>query len=282
MNSFKYPLLPEGEKYVAGYIDLNKCLSRSLDVGGCTLFICKKGSADLSINFKRCRLRPGQVVVVFSSDMILIPIRVSEDFKLFHFSVSINMIDEVLYKSSPDLYEFLYYNPILSPTIEERKLLNGWEQQILWMLRPENSANAYKLISNSLHNFFLALESIASNRLMLSESDYKKSRTWSLLNKFTNLILEHGYMHKDVNFYADKLCITPYYLYKIVRKETQISPKEMIDYFIIAEVKMLLSTTHLSVNEIAETLHFEDPSYLNRFFRRHVGMSLTEFRTNHS
>ena len=54
--------------------------------------------------------------------------------------------------------------------------------------------------------------------------------------------------------------------------------KEFIDRSVVLEIKMLLGSTELSVQEIAYRLHFPDQSYLGRFFKKHTGVSPTEFR----
>ncbi len=63
-----------------------------------------------------------------------------------------------------------------------------------------------------------------------------------------------------------------------MQKEFQTTLKAMIDCFVVSEVKALLTTSNLSIKEIASEMNFEDPSYLNRFFNRHAGISLTRFR----
>ena len=74
--------------------------------------------------------------------------------------------------------------------------------------------------------------------------------------------------YHDVKFYADKLNITPDYLYKLFYRIENISPKEMIDRLVIVSIKILLQNTDLSVKNIAAELHFDDPPYMCRFFRR--------------
>ena len=46
------------------------------------------------------------------------------------------------------------------------------------------------------------------------------------------------------------------------------------------EIKMMLQSTDLSVQEIAYRLGFPDQSYLGRFFKKHAGESPTEYRNN--
>ncbi len=82
----------------------------------------------------------------------------------------------------------------------------------------------------------------------------------------------------DVKFYAEKLCITPYYLSRITARTIGVTPKELIERQIILEMKRLLTTTDISVKELAVLFHFDTVSYMARFFRRHTGFTPNEYR----
>lgn len=56
------------------------------------------------------------------------------------------------------------------------------------------------------------------------------------------------------------------------------SPKEIIDKRVILEIKVLLQSTDYTIQEISRLLHFPDQSYLGRYFKRHTGMSASEYR----
>lgn len=278
-NNVKFSLLPESANFNAGYPNLKECLNRPIDVGGCSIFVCKAGYANVTLNFKPYEIKAGHLLILFG-DTVMIPVDISENLSIFTVSVSDTFIDELLYNSSAEFFDFIYAYPLLSTTGEQRSLLAAWEQQILWLMKPENSAVAHKIFSNTLSNFFLAVESVINNTHELTGIKYKASQSWILINKFTKLLFQYGHENRNVNFYADKLCVTPGYLYKVVTKVMNTSPKDLIDTYITTEIKVLLSTTNLSVKEIAEELHFEDSSYMCRFFRRRTGVSLTDFKNN--
>lgn len=44
------------------------------------------------------------------------------------------------------------------------------------------------------------------------------------------------------------------------------------------EIKHLLTSTDMTIKEIANMFHFDSTSYLGRYFRRHTGMTPSEFR----
>ena len=93
---------------------------------------------------------------------------------------------------------------------------------------------------------------------------------------------EHCASQREVSFYADKLCISTKYLTGICKAVTGDSAKKIIDDFAILEIKVLLQSTELTVQEIADRLVFPDQSYLGRYFKRHEGMSLKEYQSKYS
>lgn len=104
------------------------------------------------------------------------------------------------------------------------------------------------------------------------------TRQTDLFQRFVALVHEHCTEQREVVFYADRLCISTRYLSTIIRSVAHSTAKEFIDRSVVLEIKMLLESTELSVQEIAYRLHFPDQSYLGRFFKKHTGVSPTEFR----
>ena len=94
------------------------------------------------------------------------------------------------------------------------------------------------------------------------------------------LVHEHCAREREVTFYADRLCISTRYLSTIVRNISHGSAKEFIDQAVVLEIKVMLQSTDLSVQEIAYRLRFPDQSYLGRFFKKHTGESPTEYRNS--
>lgn len=127
-----------------------------------------------------------------------------------------------------------------------------------------------------LQGFLIWLFSTVPEKI---EVESQSTRQQQICRRFLQLIREYGAREHSAAFYAEKLCISPRYLH---RASTEClggrSPKSLIEGQILAEAKVLLSDSTLTVTQIAERLNFPDQSYLTRFFKRHVGMSPRQFR----
>ena len=98
------------------------------------------------------------------------------------------------------------------------------------------------------------------------------------VDRFIHAVEAEYMLRHEVEYYADKLCITPNYLNKIVRQSLGTTAKSYIHQKLFAEAKRLLSYTILNVNEIAEWLHFDSASHFVRFFRKHADMTPLQYR----
>jgi len=81
-----------------------------------------------------------------------------------------------------------------------------------------------------------------------------------------------------VSYFAEKACLTPNYFSDLVRKETGLTPKEIITSHVISYAKQLLITSSDDVAMIAYALGFDYPAHFSRTFKRMTGQTPSEFR----
>ena len=87
----------------------------------------------------------------------------------------------------------------------------------------------------------------------------------------------------SVQYFADKLGLTPNYLGDIVKHFTQKSAIENIHEIVIRKAKeMLESRSDLNNAEIAFELGFEYPNYFAKFFKKQVSLTPKEYRLQFS
>ena len=105
------------------------------------------------------------------------------------------------------------------------------------------------------------------------------SRAAELLRRFTEELANGSFRrHRNLEWYAEKLCVTPHYLSEICRRASGRSAGYFIDLFTLQEVARLLSDKRLSIAQIADELSFSSASYFTRYVKKHFGMSPKAFR----
>ena len=77
---------------------------------------------------------------------------------------------------------------------------------------------------------------------------------------------------------ADKLNVSPSYLGSLLRTLTGQNTQQHIHEKLISKAKEKLSTTNLSISEIAYELGFEHPQSFSKLFRTKTSLSPSEFR----
>lgn len=160
----------------------------------------------------------------------------------------------------------------------------------------------YMRILQILHNIKTEIDSYRQNDvyvlrallyevLMLLDREYKKvnmeEETTSKevgnihIDKFMKLVESHLKEQHSVQYYADKLCITPNYLNEIVTSTKGISAKQYIRNKVMDETKRLLTYTDFPISDIAFELHFSTVSYFIRSFRQYTGTTPLLYRRTH-
>ena len=84
----------------------------------------------------------------------------------------------------------------------------------------------------------------------------------------------------SVKFIADQLNLSPSYLSNLLKSLTGLSAQQHIHEKLIALAKEKLSTTELTVSEIAYGLGFGHPQSFSKLFKKKVKLSPMKFRTS--
>lgn len=259
-----------------GLTDLKAYGNGLIGISGCMVLLVDSGFAIVSIGFRHRVLRRGMMAVLFYDDSFWVK-RSSRNFQCRYVAFADDNAQEVIYKlASPYFWDLLSENPLFLLRQGQQQLLDAWYAQMVWICHEVLDEYRDEILRNNLYNLFMAMDS----EMTKSSAGERKpvSRNRILIINFLKLLSQHCRYTREVSFYAEQLCITTTYLYKLTHNRWNLSPKEIINQQTIYEIKTLLSNTDMSVKEIAHTLHFEDTPYMCRFFRQHTGLSPLEYR----
>jgi AraC-like DNA-binding protein len=93
-----------------------------------------------------------------------------------------------------------------------------------------------------------------------------------VFRQFLQLLQEYK-QEREVQFFAEKIGITPKYLTEICKQCSGKLPTDWIAEVTMTEIVRLLWTTQLSVKEIAYDLHFPNSSFFCQYVKKHTGKS---------
>jgi AraC-like DNA-binding protein len=112
------------------------------------------------------------------------------------------------------------------------------------------------------------------------ERQATRSRSEQLTADFFGLAESNCLHHKDIGWYAEQLCLSPKYLANVIKNTTGRPAGAWLDDLVLLQAKTLLTTSRLTIQQIADRLGFKNQSHFGTFFRRAVGVSPKNYRTN--
>lgn len=219
-------------------------------------------------------MAPGQVYTIFTA----------EDFKhtgwliLFHADF---MWQTPLAKTIKQCDFFSY-------SVSEALFLSNKEEQTLNQLVAQMQQEYEANIDRFSHDVLIAqLELLLTYGHRFYERQFltRKISNHQILEQLENLLDDYfndnDLMQKGlptVQYIASKLNLTPNYLSSVLKVLTGQSTQQHIHEKLIAKAKEQLSTTNLSVSEIAFALGFEYPQSFSKLFKSKVNVTPIEFR----
>lgn len=124
----------------------------------------------------------------------------------------------------------------------------------------------------------LMYEIMAHFRRQYKDMSLKLTRKEEISAQFLTLLPMHFREQRSLQFYADKLFITPKYLTQTIKETMGKTAGDFIDEMVITEAKVLLQNSNHPIAHIAEALYFSDQFFFSKFFKNQTGLTPTDFR----
>ena len=271
-------------KYDKGMADVVGILKHPCRYNGYLVAFCAKGRMCLDVNLKTFEIGKNAVVINIPGNIFRIsdlqPDE-SEQAQLTLVALSADFISNIHFNFTALYNESMtaMNNPCFYVDDEEFQNCTLYYQLIINLIRT-NSPQLKDAICALLSSIFYYLGYSWSEKLLEAKrSTWRPSlRSKVIFDTFIRLVTEFHNTERGMVFYADKLCLTPKYLSKLVKNISGRSAPEWIDAYVILEAKNLLKYSDLSIKEIVFQLNFRNQSVFYKFFKSHTGMTPTEYR----
>ena len=255
--------------------ELNHLITRPHRLSFYLLFYVTHGKSSHTIDFHNFHVEPHTLAIISKNQV-----------QQFHPAFSLDgylvvITEDFLQQALFDLVG-VSSNLLFQPLTTQAHILRNAETVLVHV---ERLAEEYEqgtrdpqhvpILKRELGILLLKTERLRNQQL--SESD-QLAETAPRLLAFRDLLEKHFRMHWTAQQYAEALHFSKRTLGSLTRKHLNRSPKEVIDQRLVLEMKRLLAHSDLTIKEIAFQLGFEDPSNMNKFFRRVQGQSPRSFR----
>lgn len=251
----------------------------SLKVERVSLLICKEGSFTITLTDKSFEVLKNDIFIC-DYNVVVTKCRQSSDCVCDIVSIE----PFVLWKDSSQVslwenFFSLQENPMVNYNEECFKKLELYRDLLDKKLNePDNSINReiVKYITRSMMYDLLQLLEEQSNGYSIKVL----SRKEILFRNFIDILREMKVKQRQVQWYADKLCITPKYLSLICKSVTGKTAIEWINEYVQRDINYLLKNSSKSIKEIADFLQFPNISFFGKYVKAYSKMSPREYRTH--
>ncbi len=233
----------------------------------------KQGTMRGIINLQEYTITAGHVVFV-TPGSIVEPISVSDDFLIVGMGMTNDLFHIAHSSHLPILFGGKQKHGVLAVTSMEEMLLDHLFRMLCELVTNQNNVTevSYHMIA-TITSYYNTLFERQSTALLTN-----RSTAHDIFDRFIQLVNLHCREQRNLSFYADHLCLTERYLGTVIRQTSGITAKAWIDKAVITAAKVMLRHGNLQIAEIAYKLHFANPSFFCKYFKRLTGVSPQEYR----
>lgn len=242
-----------------------------------TVLICLHGEIDLSINLKRFRITENQLLVNFASDII--QIHRTDNISGYAVMLSEDYLQQLQidFRLRAQSYIGLRGNGPVSVPYEELLYLKPY-YTLFRKNMEDGNPDVIKGLAHALSYTILSMVR-RFQKTGHAGSGKDASRAQQIFDRFMTLLQMYHDRERSIQFYADKMCLTPKYISGMIKGYSGKCALDWINDYVVLEAKMMLRYTMMTVQEISNSLNFPTQSAFGKYFKHQVGVGPKQYRT---
>jgi AraC-like DNA-binding protein len=176
----------------------------------------------------------------------------------------------------------LKHNPKVTLSDVDAALFETYFKQLSYHIR-NSSQLLYPEITHSIVGAFLleVLSVLRRGNNMLKDNNLINNNGLhgrKLADRFVQLVEQSDGRIRRVDEFAQMLNVTPKYLSKLLMDTMHRKPSVIVAFFTLQAIENRLRYTDMTMQQIADDLHFANASFFGKYFKEHSGMTPMEYR----
>ena len=264
----------------------HQSLSHPCRLDGYMLIYCINGHIRLNVNLNEYDLKDGMAFFNIPGNLLRVNELVNTQGEGLHYfcvAMSKSFVNELkidmnkLFTEGMSLLE--HPSVVMDPKEKETA---GKYMELLGNLLESDMPYKREAIYSVMSSVFYMLSGIWARQAsdLRENASVATNRSRMIFDQFIKLVSQNYARHRNVGFYADKLCLTPKYLSKLIKDTSGRSAPEWIDSYVVLEAKNLLKYSNAAIKEIVYTLNFPNQSVFYKFFKARTGLTPSEYRNS--
>lgn len=247
-------------------------------IGFAMFMYCLNGSLTLTLNLEQIELSADSELIMLPESLVSL-VGQSDDARVITVMIERSAFNDIIRPFEASFVKHLLTHPVVHHT----KSISVMAQRLYEIMYYTGSESDNRFCGSIISNYLRSILLNIYGHVMpvLDEATSGLSRTEALFHRFKALILSGDYIRRDVEYYAQKLCISKSYLATVTKLTAKQTPKGIIDGHVVQAIKFRLVWSDDSLQQIADRMGFPDQSYLGRYFKHLTGTSPGKFRSSY-
>lgn len=237
--------------------------------------LCEQGFARGKINFRNFYLQENDFILIFP-DHIVDKCELSPDFKGKIVLISPHLSELINFGASFAMTKSVELKPYYVFPMKAVQAFRSFIELCKSLILLESGSNIMDSLKLLSKGFFIGIEELLIHQEPLPRLSSGSSS--DLAEQFLNLVEVEYRQHRDLSFYANKLCKSVKYLSRVIMNSTGKNATDWIERCVVMDAKAQLVSTNKSIADISEDLHFPSSSFFGKYFKRVTGINPKDYR----
>lgn len=213
--------------------------------------------------------------IIVKQDYSSVLIQLKENLRMGEIEKNIDIFDDIFEKAKTEKWNPYHFKKVMSVIIDNLVsiLVEIGEKDILYIDANKNILQNSETIEEYRQNVINLMEGICKRIEHIYNSKYRKEVSMAI-----EYIKQNLDKKLSLKIIAEKINMNESYMSRIFKNETGESLIKFINHMKIEKAKEIIRNSDDMIKEVAESVGISDQFYFDRIFKKHVGMSPSQYK----
>lgn len=237
--------------------------------------LCTAGESSAIMDGKLYKIKRWDMLVAFPHSTVQLH-QNTPDFEGIIMGVGVDFFSNIELSNKITTFTSIRENPSISLTPSEGEKILSLRDMLQREQNNEQHPFRYEIVESVLK--IILYEVAAIYNLRKPNSEQHRTREEVLFHSFITLMYNEYHSHRSLEYYAQHHSITPSHLARVVKRVSGRKATDWINEYTTLSIKHRLQNQRIPINLIADEFDFPNASFFSQYFKRHTGLTPSQYR----